>query len=408
VEVSEFPDIPVTVRRRLRLRGLLILATALTAVIGGAAIVILQDAFMLALLAPRVPFQVAPAPPAPDYAQSSAWHLRPLEESDAGSSDIFYVHSTTYDSRRGWNAAIDEPNASQTLARVAAPNEIGPFLGVGRVYAPRYRQATLFAFFTHKYDGVAARRLAYQDVRRAFESFLSQSESDRPILLVGYGQGGLHVLGILQDFFQTDAALRQRLAAAYVIGQIVPLDLFESSLALTPPCGEVHDARCVLTYSDLEPRFDEEIRRARERSMVWTASGDLTATKGRALLCINPVTRSLGRPSAPPDSHLGAASATGLRLGESPPPVRRAIGARCEDGVLIVDPPRQDFLRRKAWFGSKWRAPNYNLFYYDLAEDAAARLLNVEAMIDAEGLMLEPIDDFVDVDISPVNKVPNP
>lgn len=369
------------------------------------AVVIFQDALVRWRLSPSVPFQVAAPPPPPDYADRAGWLLWPEAPDEDAAADIFYVHSTTYYSSDGWNAPADA--ADPTLATAAAPNEAGPFQRLGSIHAPRYRQATLFAFFTHKFDGVAARRLAYMDVRRAFARFLADTDGARPIVLAGYGQGGLHVLGLLRDYFQHDDVLRKRLAVAYVIGQAVPLDLFETQLAATPPCRAPGEARCVISYIDLEQRFRDEMRRARDRSMVWTNAGDLVATRGRPLLCVNPLNWTDTDEYIGPDSHKGGASATGLRLGEPPPPVLRAVGAQCVDGVLVVDRPKQAFLRRGDWFGAEWRAPNFNLFYADLAADAQERADAVAALIEHEYRYLAPIGEALDIEDSPINPVPN-
>lgn len=381
---------------------------ALFAALAIAGVIVFQDTLTRSQLNPRTPFQVSPPPPAPDYAARGAWLIWPGGDREDLEADIFYVHSTTFYSSESWNAPIDHGAADSAAQRAAAPNEIGPFFRLGRIYAPRYRQATLFAFFTHKYDGVAARRLAYGDIRRAFQAFLRARDAERPIILVGYGQGGLHALGLLQDYFQRDAALRSRLVAAYILRQAVPLSLFEEQLALTPPCTEPNQARCVFSYTDFEKPFDEEMRRTRDRSMVWTADGDLTATQGEPLLCVNPLAGLPTDAHVGPAQHVGAASATGLRLGETPPPVARAIGAQCVDGVLVVDRPRQDFLRRSGWFGAKWRVQHFNLFYFDLAEDAKRRLAVLKNRLEEEARYLDPIKQAVEIKTSPVNKVPAP
>lgn len=373
-----------------------------------AAALIFQDNIARFWISPKTPFQIASPPPAPDYAKRSAWLLWPDEAGVSGAADVFYVHSTTHYSRKGWNASIDDEQAGAVLKRTAAPNEVGPFLGIGPIYAPHYRQATLFAFFTHKFDGVAARRFAYEDVRRAFRAFLRETGPNRPIILVGYEQGGLHVLRLLEEFFQTDKETRARLAAAYVIDQATPISLFDDQLAHTPPCRAPKSVRCVVSYIDFEPRFDEEMDRARRRAMVWNADGDLVSVLGTELLCVNPLTWTISNAYADADSHRGAASATGLRFGATPPAVTHAVGAKCTDGVLVVDRPVQDYLRRRAWFGAKWRAQNFNLFYFDLAADARRRVAITTAKLEAESRYLDPIEQTIELRESPINKAPNP
>lgn len=372
------------------------------------AALVFQDNIVRFLISPKTPFQISAPPPAPEYGARGAWALWPDRDADQGVADIFYVHSTTHYSYKSWNAAINDAAANQILKDTAAPNEAGPFVGLGPIYGPRYRQATLFAFFTHKFDGVAARQLAYRDVRRAFRKFLSEIDDKRPIILVGYGQGGLHVVRLLEEFFQKDRKLRARLAVAYIIDQATPTRLFDGLLKETPPCDDPEAIRCVVSYVDYEPRFDEEMERVRRRSMTWSADGDLVAAAGDELLCVNPLswTRTAAHISA--DRNIGAASATGIRFGATPPSVTHAVGAKCVNGILMVDRPVQEYLRRRAWFGAKWRAQNFNLFYFDLATDARRRALAAAAKLKEESRYLDPIEHTIDLRESPINKAPKP
>lgn len=347
-----------------------------------------QDNLTRFQLNPRTPYQTYTPPPPPAYGARGAWALWP-DDPEAGSADVFYVHSATYASNRHWNGPINDSSSDLALRRVAAPNEAGPFMRVGAVYGPRYRQATLFTSFTHKFDGLAARELAFLDVEKAFEQFLKDRPSDRPIILVGYGQGGLHVLGLLNNHIANNPEVRSNLAAAYIIDEPIPLSLFDSALRNIPPCEQAQSVRCVVSYLAVGPGFEEESRRFRQRSLIWTRDGQLISQKRSPLLCVNPISWTTSETLAPAETHIGAASATGLRMRETPPAISKAIGAQCVDGVLKVDQPRQTFLRKRRWFGAHWRPQDFNLFYHDLAEDAARRVRNLEALQEIEKVDLE-------------------
>ena len=273
------------VRWRLPAALAVILAILLLAIIP----IVFQDNLARFALKPRMPLQTLTPPPAPEYGARGAWFLWP-SEAVSGAADIFYVHSTTYYSRDHWNAPITDPDADSVLRVTAAPNEAGPFLNLGSVYGPRYRQATLFSFFTHKYDGVAARQNAFADIDEAFQTFLTHADNpERPIILAGYGQGGLHVLGLLQRHVNEDEALRKRIAAAYVIGHAIPPEFFSTYATDLKICAGPKDDRCIISYVDYEPKFNEEMRRARSRTMVWNKDGELIPVSGEAPLCINPL-----------------------------------------------------------------------------------------------------------------------
>ena len=350
-----------------------------------------QDNLTRFVLNPRTPYQTYTPPPPPAYGARGAWALWP-DDPHAGEADVFYVHSTTYASNRHWNGPLTDAASDAALRRIAAPNEAGPFIRVGAVYGPRYRQATLFTSFTHKFDGLAARELAFQDVEAAFRQFLQDRPSDRPIILAGYGQGGLHVLGLLSNHVARNDAVRARLAAAYVIDEPIPLSLFEGALAAMPPCASPLSSGCIVSYLAVGPGFEEESRRFRQRSLIWTQDGRLVSQRRSPLLCVNPISWTSSETRAPADAHVGAASATGLRMRETPPAIAKAIGAQCVDGVLRVDQPRQTFLRKRHWFGEHWRPQNFNLFYHDLAADAARRVRNLKARNAARAAYEETVD----------------
>ena len=388
-------------------RTVAMVSAVVALIVIGTIAVVFQDNISRFAMNPRTPYQLYEPPPQPDYTDRDAWSVWPDDPaSERRKADVFYIHSTTYASKNQWNAPLTDKEANQILRSVAAPNEIGPFYDLGAVYGPRYRQATRFASFTHKFDGLAARQLAYQDVSKAFELFLKQRQDGRPMVIVGYEQGGLHALGLLQQYIAKDDSLRRQLAAAYIIGAATPLSIFDHGLAPIPPCRKPDQTGCVVAFIDIEPGLEDEKRRLRRRALIWEADGSLTPATATPHLCTNPLTWDTGPERADPAKHIGAASATGLRLGETPPPIPQLLGAACVNGILAVDRPKRQFLRRSRWFGGKWRTKDFNLFYHDLAANGALRIEQTAAALQT----LE--DDFastrppVDIEAQPTDKRP--
>jgi hypothetical protein len=382
------------------------IAGAICLVALAATAIIFQDSITRYRWSPRAPFDVIPPPPAPEYGARGAWLMEP-DNRGAKPIDVFYIHSTAYASSDRWNAPITDEKADRTRREIAAPNEAGPFAAMGDIYAPRYREATLFTKFTHKYDGLAARELAYSDVRRAFTAFLVARDEKRPLIIVGYGQGGLHATGLLNEFFVGEKnPLRLQLVAAYAINAGVSTMSLPTLAPQIPLCADAKATRCLIAWNDLEQRFDEEMTRLRNRSLAWTADQTLDGLTGASIACVNPLNWTPDGPYSGPDNNIGAASATGVGFSASPPALKGSTGARCDRGILIVDRPREPYLRRGHWFGAKWRAPAFNLFFHDIAANVEIRLNALQARLEEEAKVLEPIEQSVEIGASPIKRAP--
>ncbi|TRO94551.1 DUF3089 domain-containing protein [Glycocaulis profundi] len=335
---------------------------------------IMRDQIFQTMLDPRVPYQTYEPPPAPDYASADAWAMRPEAEMEDGRPAVFVVHPTTYEGGEHWNAPHDRPQEAEVVARLSLPNWAGPFDSAGDIWAPRYRQASLYTFMNNREDSVQARLTAYQDVRRAFDRFLQEAGPDRPFIVVGVGQqGGMHALGALMGRVAPAPTIRERLAAAYIIDAPVPLDLFAGPLADLPPCESPEDIRCVIAWAAATPAETARVEALMERAMTWTADGELAPMEGRSNLCVNPLSWARTDDYAPARLHRGGAAAEGFDPGETPSPLSGQTGAQCENGVLMIERPRSQTLRRPDRLGEDRREPPFNLFYADMEMDAGRR-----------------------------------
>ncbi|HEX5777148.1 MAG TPA: DUF3089 domain-containing protein, partial [Caulobacteraceae bacterium] len=307
-------------------------------------------------------------PPAPDYASRSAWALMPTNPADDGelAADVFFIHPTTYNGGAHWNAPIDHAEANETLKRVMLPNYAGPFVRVGRIFAPRYRQASLYTRLTLRDDARDARRFAYGDVRDAFRVFVARHNHGRPFVLVGVEQGGELAMRLLTEEIAPNPELRERLAAAYVIGAAV----------VDPPipvCAVRQQSGCLVAYASAVEGDGERERYILNRSLVWNGA-QLTELNGREPVCVNPVLGAATDEAAPARESLGAANATDMEWGARPAFLQRQVGAQCADGVLRTTKPRSDSLRPSRDWAERLKAPGFNLFYADLEIDALARV----------------------------------
>ncbi|MEM6626616.1 MAG: DUF3089 domain-containing protein [Pseudomonadota bacterium] len=359
---------------------------------------------------PQSPYQTYIPPDAPDYADPESWALRPETQPPGAwerpwGVDVFFIHPTSDYDGDEWNAPIDDPEAADRLDQSVLPNHARPFGAAGPIYAPRFRQATLFANLTLRDDADQALELAYADVLSAFDAYMAADNRGRALLVAGVGQGGLMAQKLLADRFQ-DEPNRTLLVAAYIIDAAVPLDAFETSLSTLAPCRTPQDIQCVISWSAVTDGDSQDAERVRNRFRTWTPEGDLISVTGQRLLCVNPLLWTDTGDFAPNRIHRGGARAAGLEPEMEPAILPNAVSAQCIDSVLVVDNPRDGELRRPLGFGARFKTPNFNLFYADIAANAGARARLASAWLDENGQKpAPPLPPLRSIDIAPIRKV---
>ena len=215
---------------------------------------------------PRSGFDPAQTPPAPDYTRLGCWAAHPdkndpadqlpcpflTNNQDSAAIDVFFLHPTTltgyhHDDRR-WNGDIydERLNIKTDSAPILFQGSI--FNGVGRVYAPRYRQAHLNVFFGEdKASNMQALQIAHADALAAFDYYLKHWNKGRPFILAGHSQGGLHTLAILRERIE-NTPLEQQLVVAYVVGWPVKT----TDLKKIQPCETPDQLDCYCTWRTWE------------------------------------------------------------------------------------------------------------------------------------------------------------
>ncbi|WP_340645275.1 DUF3089 domain-containing protein [Phenylobacterium sp.] len=325
-------------------------------------------------LDPKEPFQTYEPPPTPDYRQRAAWALLPAHPdvwtAADPPADVFFIGPTSYDGGQDWNGPIDDVQADKFFRRVVAPNYAGPFVRVGRLFAPRYRQASLYTLLTLREDARDARRFAYGDVLAAFREYMIADNKGRPFIVVGVEQGGTLASRLIADEIARDPAVRARLVAAYLIETVVPA----GAPPLTP-CVRPREAGCLAAWASAFEHDSERVQALKDRSLVWDANGELGNISGRTPLCFNPLLGATSNAAAPAKLNLGAANATGLEWGARPAFLTRQVSAKCEDGILRVSRPKPKMLKNTGSWADKRKVPGYNLFYGDLEADAKGRVV---------------------------------
>ncbi|MBA4393903.1 MAG: hypothetical protein C0407_10155, partial [Desulfobacca sp.] len=177
---------------------------------------------------PLKSFDEIPPPAAPNYASGDSWAaLWPRadeadvappntaypEAQNSAQADVFFVHPTCYSKKDFWNGPIDDPDVQNTVSFIMK-YMAGVFNAAGRVFAPRYRQFTLFSVVENETtSGMQAIELAYSDVERAFDYYIKYWNQGRPFILASHSQGSMHSGRLLQTKI-VGTPIQSRLVAA--------------------------------------------------------------------------------------------------------------------------------------------------------------------------------------------------
>ncbi|AMJ67013.1 DUF3089 domain-containing protein [Hymenobacter sp. PAMC 26628] len=319
----------------------------------------------ISLLKPAHGFTATTPAPAPDYAQESSWAALPTRRDSAdalpraaglrdgqatAAADVFFIHPTSYYWRGSWNADVGNARLNRYTDRTTIFNQASVFNAAGRVYAPRYRQATLYSFFDKQGpDGQKALDLAYADVKAAFQYYLAHYNQGRPIIIAGHSQGATHATRLLHDFFDNDPALRKRLAAAYLIGCQAKTNEYQT----IRPCPDSLATGCFVAWNTSERGFD------------YPPYHGLVAT--------NPLTWTLDTLRAPAALNRGGVGPHMKRIDA------HVTDAQSHRGLLWITAPKvrgypRFFLPGYPELRHSFHAADYGLFYLNIRENAAARV----------------------------------
>ncbi|MBA2249000.1 MAG: DUF3089 domain-containing protein [Chitinophagaceae bacterium] len=301
---------------------------------------------------------------APDYSNLNNWAAHPFKKDPSDRipaplqnqatdsvADVFFIYPTTYtdaNMKMGWNADVNDDALNKKTDNSTILYQASVFNNHCRIFAPRYRQANLKAFYTSRKDSAEyAFNMAYEDVRNAFEYYLKHYNNGRPIIIASHSQGTLHAGRLLKEFFE-EKPLQKKLVCAYIIG----LPVFKTYFKALQPCRDSTSTGCFITWRTFEEGYIAPFIEKEQESayvvnpLTWTMSTDLAAdnlNKGGILKNFNKVVPGI-------------------------------VHAQIHGNILWVNKPR--------FFGSvfltmkNYHIADYNLFYVNIRENAGTRILS--------------------------------
>ncbi len=340
----------------------------------------------LSFTAPATPANANPPhftaqtpPPAPNYAEPQSWAARPGQEGAAAAVapnatpaahhpkvDVFYVNPTTYRDFEHWNQNFSDRAANDWTDQSVIARQAGIFNGCCRIFAPRYRQASVLSARKLEGEGAQAFDLAYGDVKRAFEYYIAHDNGGRPFIIVSHSQGSFHVARLLADEID-GKPLAKRMVAAYDIGYVLTDGDFGKTYKSLKTCDTPAQTGCVISWNSVLPAGATPAFRTSLEKHYVQHYGD---NAGKTLVCVNPLTFDRARPDATIQDSLGVAPGD-PGTGPVRPLIPHAVSARCVDGLLIVQPMAGTDL--KPLPNGFMHYHDFGLFYADIRANALVR-----------------------------------
>lgn len=314
-------------------------------------------------IAPKQSFASFTPPPAPDYSVDTVWAALPqtpkqsaftpkelTANTNPNDAAVFFIHPTTYYSKSGWNAPLDDAGAKERIDDLVMPGQASSFNLCCDIYAPYYRQATLWSYWVLENSGQDALDLAYEDVERAFDEFLVRI-GNRPFVLAAHSQGGHHLKTLLTKRI-TGTDLRKRMIAAYPIGIAINPITFAEKAPDIPVCETATQSGCFVTWNSRGAKSD-----------IWA---DM-----KGAVCVNPLSWAADGNSVKAEQNPGS-----LAVGDQ---VRLDAGvssAQCLEDKLLVSEFQTDIYDglKMSWGPDNYHALDYGLFYTSIRQNAADRV----------------------------------
>jgi hypothetical protein len=298
----------------------------------------------------------------PNYADLHYWAAHPWKKDPSDSVpksivknyvqdsmvDVFFIHPTTYTAKKftTWNASIDSDTLNAKTDYSTILYQASVFNEQCRIFAPRYRQAHYQAFFIPENESKAYFDTAYEDVKNAFQYYLTNLNKGRPIIIAAHSQGTKHAGRLLKEFFD-GKLLQNKLVAAYIIGLPVPEKYFEKIESCANPAA----TGCFVSWRTYKRGYTEPEYVAKETFKA---------------IVTNPLTWTNDTSLAPSSKNLGGVM---LNFNKVKP---KLVNANIHNNILWTSKPN-------IFFKFLYNQPNYhvgdiNLFYMNIRENVKERI----------------------------------
>ncbi len=303
---------------------------------------------------------------APDYSNLVYWAAHPDKKNPSDSVpasilnsyqpsknvDVFFVYPTSYldpEMPYGWTASLNDAKINIYTDYSAILYQASVFNEVGKIYAPRYRQAHIKSYTPVGHEdtvkAIAAFEIAYQDVKAAFEYYLAHNNNGRPIIIASHSQGSTHAIRLLKEYFD-NKPLSKQLVAAYVVG----MALDPSTYSALKACDQPNQTGCICAWRTFMEGYQEPfVYKEKFKSMVT-----------------NPLSWNNQ------DVNISRKANTGSLLYNFNKLIPGVAGAINHEGVLWT--PKPHFFGSFLIKSKNYHIADYNFYYISIRKNAALRV----------------------------------
>jgi len=200
--------------------------------------------------------------------------------------DCFYVYPTQSEQTTANANWTKDPELLRPTI-----NQAEQFSRQCRVFAPMYRQYTLWALKDMSRVTDEVRDLAYGDLVAAWNTYLARYNKGRGVIVIGHSQGTSHMARLMASLVDNNPKVRSRIIGAYLIGGNVYVPKGKKvggQFKHMPACSSGTETGCIVAYSAFEgePAMDSPFGRI--ESGYWVNPNPRPDPDLYEVMCVNP------------------------------------------------------------------------------------------------------------------------
>lgn len=262
-------------------------------------------------------------------------------------ADVFFIHPTTYTKKKfeNWNASLTDREINEKTDKSTILYQASVFNGSCRIFAPRYRQVNIKAFYIERNKTEQYFDTAYNDIKNAFIYYLENYNHGRPIIIASHSQGTIHAARLLKEFFENKELIKQ-LVCAYIIGMPIPENYFST----LPVCKDSTQTGCFVGWRTFKKNYEPTfVKKEKFKSIV-----------------VNPLSWEIDNKKISNEKNVGGILFNYDKI------IPKVVNAEIHNNILWTSKPNifgKIFIRKK-----NYHIGDINLFYLNIRENVKCRI----------------------------------